>query len=66
MKRIIVELDGGEYQRLRELALDQDRDAHQHARFLLRQALAIPPEVATANAGVVRLPEHQSMKGTTS
>ncbi len=59
MKRIVVDLDGGEYQRLRDRALDQDRDPHQQARHLLRQALAVPSEVTTATAGVVRPPEQE-------
>jgi len=39
MKRIVVDLDGREYQRLRERAQAEDRDAHQQARHIVRQVL---------------------------
>jgi len=44
MKRIVVDLDGREYQRLRDRALDQDRDPHQEARHIVRQVLQEEPQ----------------------
>jgi plasmid stability protein len=44
MKRIVVDLDGGEYQRLRQRAQDEDRDAHQESRHIVRQVLQEEPQ----------------------
>lgn len=38
-RRIPIELPGDLYQRLERLANAQDRDAHQQARWLLREAI---------------------------
>ena len=39
-RHIVIDLDAAEYRALRELARQVDRDAHQHARAIVRQAVA--------------------------
>jgi len=39
-RHIVIDLDAAEYRALRELARQADRDAHQHARYIVRQFVA--------------------------
>jgi hypothetical protein len=65
-RHVVVSLDAQEYRALQERARQEDRDAHQQARHLVRQAIGAAPFSNTPAGGAGGSPSPAPATGPAS